>query len=123
MPADPSGDDGGSLLARSPTGSLPVARFSRTMVSLNVVSPSRLHRAEVFKVLSPSPYRTAGRYGHATVPLVVKFASGSDLILFPCVDLESPLMLDFFIISTIFDPFAMNAYVSFPVSNPRKTHK
>ena len=123
MPPDPSGDDGGSLLASSPTGSLPADRFSRIVVSLNVVSHSRLHRAEVFKVLSLSPYRTAGRYGQATVPLVVKFASISDLILFPCVDLESPLMLDFFINLTIFDPFAMNAYNSFLVSNPGKTHK
>ena len=122
MPPYPSGDDGGSLLASSPAGSLSAARFSRTVASLYVVAPSRLHRAEVFKVLSPSPYRTI-RYGHATVPLVVKFASGSDLILFPCVHLESSLMLDFFIISTIFDPFAINAYISFPVSNPGKTHK
>ena len=56
VPPDPSGDEGGSLLASSPTGSLPAARFLRTVVSLNVVSPSRLHKAEVFKVLSPSPY-------------------------------------------------------------------
>ena len=70
-----------------------------------------------------SPPRTAGRYGRSTVPLVVKFADGSDLNLLPCVDLESPLILDFFINSTIFGPFAMNAYISFPVSNPGKTHK
>ena len=59
MPPDPSGDEGGSLLASSPTGSLLAARFSRTVVSLNVVSPFRLHRAKVFKELSPLPYRTA----------------------------------------------------------------
>ena len=52
VPPDPSGGDGGSLLASSPTGSLPAARFSRTVVSLNVVSLSRLHRVKVFKVLS-----------------------------------------------------------------------
>ena len=46
-PPDLSDDDGGSLLASSPTGSLPTARFSRTVVSLNVVSLSRLHRAKV----------------------------------------------------------------------------
>ena len=123
VPPDPSGDEGGSLLASSPTGSLSAARFSRTVVSLNVVSPSRLHRAKVFKVLSPSPRRTAGRYGRLTVPLVVKFTNESDLNLLPCVDLESPLILDFFINSTIFGPFAMNAYISFPVSNPGKTYK
>ena len=123
MPPDPSGDDDGSLLASSPTGSLPAARFSRTVVSLNVVSPSRLHRAKVFKVLSPSPPRMVGRYGQATVPPVVKFPDASDLNLLPCVDLESPLILDFFINSTIFGPFAMNAYISFAVSNPGKTHK
>ena len=123
VPPDPSGDEGGSLLASSPTGSLPAARFSWTVVSLNVVFPSRLHRVKVFKVLSPSPRRTAGRYGRSIVPLVVKFTDESDLNLLPCVDLESPLILDFFINSTIFDPFAMNAYISFPVSNPGKTHK
>ena len=122
-PPDLSGDEGGSLLASSPTGSFLAARFSRTVVSLNIVSPSRLHRAKVFKVLSPSPYRTAEWYGRPAVPLVVKSASGSDLILFPCVVLESPLMLDFLINSTIFDPFAMNAYISFSVSNPGKTHQ
>ena len=89
VPPDPSGDEDGSLLASSPIGSLPAARFSRTVVSLNVVSLSRLHRAKVFKVLSPSPRRTAGRYGRSTVPLVVKFAIGPDLNLLPCVDLES----------------------------------
>ena len=123
MPLDPSGDEDGSLLARSPSTSLPEMRFSWFLVSLNVVSPSRLHRAKVFKVLSPSPYRTADWYGRPAVPLVIKFASGSYLILFPCVDMESPLILDFFINSNIFDPFAMNAYISFPVSNPGKTHK
>ena len=92
-------------------------------MSLNVVSLSHLHRVKVFKVLSPSPRRTVSRYGHSTVPLVVKFAGGSDLNLLPCVDLESPLILDFFINSTIFGPFARNAYISFPVSNPGKTHK
>ena len=55
--------------------------------------------------------------------LVVKSGTAPDLTSFPCVDLESPLMLDFFINSTIFDPFAMNAYISFLVSNPGKTHK
>ena len=123
MPPDLSGDNDGSLLASSLTGSLPAARFSCCVVSLYVISPFRLHRAKVFKELSPSPYRMAWRYGLQAVPLVVKFASVSDLILFPCVDLESPLMLDFFMNSTIFDPFAMNAYISFPVSNPGKTHK
>ena len=68
VPPDPSGDEGGSLLASSTTRSLPAAKFSRTVVSLNVVSPSHLHRAKVFKVLIPSPLRTAGRYGHSTVP-------------------------------------------------------
>ena len=105
------------------TGSLPAARFSRTVVSLNVVSPSRLHRAKVFKVLSPSPHRTASRYGRSTVPLVVKFTDELDLNLLPCVDLESPLILDFFINLIIFDLFKINAYISFPVSNPEKTHK
>ena len=111
------------LLQVPSTGSLPAARFSRTVVSLNVVTPSRLHRAKVFKVLSPSPRRTAGWYGRATVPMVVKFANEPDLDLLPCVDLESPLILDFFINSTIFGSFAMNAYIFFPVSNPGKTHK
>ena len=123
MPPDPSGDDGGSLLASSPTGSLPAARFSRTVVSLNVVSPSPLHRANVFKVLSPSPHRTVSPYGHSTVPLIVKFPDDSDLNLLPCVDLESLLILDFFINLAIIGPFAMNAYISFPVFNPKKTHK
>ena len=66
-------------------------------MSLNVVSPSRLHRAKVFKVLSPTPPRTVSRYGHSTVPVVVKFSIGSDLDILPCVDLESLLILDFFI--------------------------
>ena len=123
MPPDPSGDDGGSLLASSPTGSLPVARFSRTVVSLNVVSSSRLYMAKVFKELSPSPYRTAEWYGHPAVPLVVKFAGVSDLILFPCVDLESPLMLGFFIISTIIGPFPMNANNLLPFRDPVETTK
>ena len=123
IPPDPSGDEDGSLLASSPTGSLPAARFSRTVVSLNVVSPPCLHRAKVFKVLSPTPPRTVSQYGHSTVPVVVKFSVGSDLDLLPCVDLESHLILDFFIHSTIFGPFAMNAYIAFPVSNPGKTHK
>ena len=123
VPPDPSGDEGGSLLASSPTGSLPAARFSRTVVSLNVVSPSSLHGAKVFKVLSPSPCRTVSRYIHSTVPVIVKFPDDSDLNLLPCVDLESPLITDFFINSAIFDPFAMNACISFLVSNPGKTHK
>ena len=122
VPPDPSGGEDGSLLASSPTGSLPAARFSRTVVSPNVVSPSRLHRAKVFKVLSPTPPHTAGQYIHLTIPVVVKFPVGSDLDLLPCVDLESLLILDFFINSAIFGPFAMNAYISFPVSNPGKTH-
>ena len=123
VPPDPSGDEGGSLLASSPTGSLLAARFSRTVVSLNVVSPSRLHRAKVFKVLSPTPHRTVSRYGRSTVLVIVKFPVGSDLDLLPCVDLESLLILDFFINLAIFGPFAMNAYISFPVSSPGKTHK
>ena len=97
--------------------------FATCGVSECRLSPSRLHRAKVFKVLSLSPRRTVGRYGRSTVPLVVKSADGSDLNLLPCVDLESPLILDFFINSTIFGPFAMNAYISFPVSNHGKTHK
>ena len=92
-------------------------------MSLNVISFSRIHRVKVFKVLSLSPRRTASRYGRSTVLLVVKFDDESDLILLSCVDLESPLILDFFINSTIFGPFAMNAYISFPVSNPGKTQK
>ena len=123
VPPDLIDGDGGSLLVSSPTGSLPAARFSRTVVSLNVVSPSGLHRAKVFKMLSRSRGRTAGRYGHSTVPVVGKFWIAPDLIRLPCVDLESPLILDFFINSTIFGPFAMNAYISFLVSNPGKTHK
>ena len=123
VPPDLSGDEGGSLLASSPTGSLPAARFSRTVVSLNVVSPSSLHGAKVFKELSPTPPRTVTRYGHLTVPVIVKFPVDSDLDLLARVDLESPLILDFFVNLAIFGPFAMNAYISFPVSNPGKTHK
>ena len=123
MPLDPSGDDGGSLLASSPTGSLPAARFSRTVVSLNVVSLSSLHGAKVFKVLNPTPPRTVTRYDHSTVPVIVKSPVNSDLDLLARVYLESPLILDFFINSAIFGPFAMNAYISFPVSNPGKTNK
>ena len=68
VPLDLSGDEDGSLLASSPTGSLPAARFSRTVVSLNVVSLSRLHRAKVFKVLSPTPPCKVSRYGLEAVP-------------------------------------------------------
>ena len=82
-----------------------------------------LHGAKVFKELKPTPPRTVTWYGHSTVPVVVKFFVGSDLDLLPCVDLESLLILDFFINSAIIGPFAMNAYISFPVSNPGKTHK
>ena len=93
------------------------------MVSLNAVSLSSLHGAKVFKELNPTPPRTVTRYGQATVPVIIKSPIDSDLDLLARVDLESPLILDFFINSTIFDPFAMNAYISFPVSNPGKTHK
>ena len=55
--------------------------------------------------------------------MIVKSPVDSDLDLLARVDLESPLILDFFINSAIFGPFAMNAYISFPVSNPGKTHK
>ena len=122
-PPDLSGDEGGSLLASSPTGSLPAARFSRTVVSLNVVSPSGLHRAKVFKMLSRSRGRTAGRYGQSTVPVVVKSRIASDPDFLPCVDLESHLILDFFIILTIIGPFAMNAYNLLPFRDPVETTK
>src|SRR4051812_45965487 len=110
---DLSGDEGGSQLASYPTGSLLVARFLRTVVALNVVSPSCLHMAKVFKVLTPSPRRTAGWYGRATVPLVIKFTNEPDLNLLPCVDMEISLILDFFTTSAIIGPFALNAHISF----------
>ena len=67
-PLDPSSDDGGFLFASSPTGSLLAARFSWFLVALNVISPSRLHGARVFKELSRPPPRMAGWYGQTTVP-------------------------------------------------------
>ena len=105
------------------TGSLPAARFSWFLVALYVVSLFRLHEVEVFKVLSRSRRRTAGRCGQSTVPQVVKLRIASDPDLLPCVDLEIHLILDFFLNLTIFGPFAVNAHIAFPVSNPGKTHK
>ena len=86
-------------------------------------SLSSLHGAKVFKELSPTPPCTVTRYGHSTVPVIVKSPDASDLDLLARVDLESPLILDFFINSTIFGPFAVNAHITFPVSNPGKTQK
>ena len=64
-------------------------------------------------------------YGRSvrSVPPVGKSLDAADPDLLPCVDLEIHLMLDFFINSTIFGPFAVNAHIAFPVSNPEKTHK
>ena len=107
----------------SSPGSLPAARFSWFLVALNVVSLFRLHQARVFKMLSRSRRRTAGRYGRSTVPVVVKYQIASELISFPSVDLESPLMPDFFIISTIFGPFPMNANNILPFRDPVETTK
>jgi len=123
VPPDPSDGDDGSLLASSPSRSLPEVRFVCIAAALYVVSPFRLHRDGVFKVLSSTPHGMVAWYGRSTVPVVVKSCSESDLISFSRVDLESPLMLDFFINSTIFGPFAMNDYISFLVSNPGKTQK
>ena len=97
--------------------------FRGFRVALNGVSLFRLHQVRVFNMLSRSRPHMVSWYGHSTVPVVVKFPVDSDLDLLARVDLESPLILDFFINSTIFGPFAMNAYISFPVSNPGKTHK
>ena len=77
------------LLGVSSSGSLPAARFCGFRVALNGVSLFRLHQVKVFKELSRSRGGMVNRYGHPTVPLVVKFWIAPDLISFPCVDLES----------------------------------
>ena len=123
MPPNPSGDEDGSLLANSPSRSLPEVRFSWFLVSLNVVSLFRFRVVKVFKELRQPGPRMVGWYGHATVPLVVKFRFTSFLISFLRADVESPLLLDFFMIFSIIGHFPINANISSPVSNPKKTHK
>ena len=62
---DPSSGDDGSLLASSPSGSLPEVRFRGFLVALCLASQIRLHEVNIFDEAVLMTGGTARRYRRA----------------------------------------------------------